>query len=358
MPVPSGSRTIATADDPTVSIHTTTALPASGLDSDVVKDWLHAFAWQTLDYAILLVGFDRRVLWANPGAGWLLAATAGEIVGQPIDRFFTPDDRAFGVPGHEQRSALRQGSSDDDRWMLRADGERFWASGRTIALRRRDGEPLGFFKIFRDQTEVKMHIDVLQKQGVDESVDRDSVRAGFDARRKAAVDAAPSLGAELHMETLLLRDEVDAAVAFAREHCEVGDRQICVLFPEGAPIAIHADRHRIRQLFAILVGNAIRATDANGRIWINGTPEGEQVVVRVSDNGDGLGGRRLDNLFELFTAATLPVAEAESRVGMELVRTIVDLHGGTVQARSAGTDKGSEFTVRLPLPPAPGAALD
>ena len=130
-----------------------------------------------------------------------------------------------------------------------------------------------------------------------------------------------------------------------------------VLFPEGAPIAIHADRHRIRQLFAILVGNAIRATDANGRIWINGTPEGEQVVVRVSDNGDGLGGQRLDDLFELFTAATLPVDEAESRVGMELVRTIVDLHGGTVQARSAGTGKGSEFTVRLPLPP-PGAALD
>ncbi len=327
-------------------------LPASGLDNDVVKDWLHAFAWQTLDYAILLVGSDRGILWANPGAGWLLAATAGEIVGQPIDRFFTPDDRAFGVPGHEQRSALRQGSSDDDRWMVRADGERFWASGRTIALRRRDGVPLGFFKIFRDLTEVKMRIDALQKQGVDASVDRDSVQAGFDARRKAAVNAAPSLGAELHMETLLLRDEVDAAVAFAREHCEMGDRQIVVLFPEGAPIAIRADRNRIRQLFAILVGNAIRATDANGRIWVNGSPEGEQVAVRVSDNGDGLSGQRLDNLFELFTAAMPPVEEADSLVGMELVRTIVDLHGGTVQARSAGAGKGSEFTVRLPLPPA------
>src|SRR6478672_2397199 len=122
------------------SIHTTQAgVPEKGLDASVAKDWLYAFASQSLDYALLAVDTDRRILWANPGAGWILAALQAEIVGRSIAQFFTPEDQATGIPEHEQHTALRQGSSDDDRWMLRADGSRFWASGKTIALWRNDG---------------------------------------------------------------------------------------------------------------------------------------------------------------------------------------------------------------------------
>ncbi|MFL6591828.1 MAG: ATP-binding protein [Luteimonas sp.] len=337
---------IAASDDPKASIHTTTALPAAGLDAEAVKEWLHAFARQTLDYAILLVDRDKRVLWANPGAGWVLAATANEIVGESITRFFTAEDRAFGVPEHEQRTAIRQGASDDDRWMLRADGSPFWASGRTVALVRTDGTPLGFFKIFRDETEIKMRIDVLEKHATPSPERTDAAMATLAA---ADDGAGPAQGIELRIERVLLRDEVDAAIAFAREHSDPGNRRITVLVPEGAPLVVDADRHRLRQLFAILIGNAIRATSEDGHIWINGTPQDEQAVIRVSDNGAGISGERLENLFELFTDAALPLQEAEAGVGMALVRTIVELHGGTVQAQSAGPGKGSEFTVRLPL---------
>jgi len=345
---PARETPIATSDDTKASIHTTTALPAAGLDGDAVRDWLYAFGRQTLDYAILLVDRDKRILWANPGAGWVLAATAGEIVGQSIDTFFTPEDRAFGVPEHEQRSAIRQGSSDDDRWMLRADRSRFWASGRTVALVRTDGTPLGFFKIFRDETEIKMRIDALEKHAAPSAARTEDAAIQGDGVKAPHAAAAP--GIELRLERVVLREEVDAAIAFAREHADQGNRHITVLFPQGAPLVVEADRHRIRQLLAILIGNAIRATADDGEIWINGTPQDDQAVVRISDNGAGFSGERLKTLFELFTDAALPLQEAEAGVGMALVRTIVELHGGTVQAQSAGPGKGSEFTVRVPLP--------
>ncbi len=351
---PSREAPIATSADPQASIHTTTALPAAGLDADAVREWLYAFGRQTLDFAILLVDRDKRILWANPGAGWVLAATAGEIVGQSIETFFTAEDRAFGVPDHEQRSAIRQGSSDDDRWMLRADGSRFWASGRTVALVRADGMPLGFFKIFRDETEIKMRIDALEKHAGPLAA-RPEEAVTEDEGGKAP-DAAAASGIELRLERVVLREEVDAAIAFAREHANQGNRRIAVLFPEGTPLVVDADRHRIRQLLAILIGNAIRATADDGEIWINGTPQDDQAVVRISDNGAGFSGERLKTLFELFTDAALPLQEAEAGVGLELVRTIVELHGGTVQAQSAGPGKGSEFTVRLPLPKPDDAA--
>ena len=345
---PSREAPIATSADPQASIHTTTALPAAGLDADAVREWLYAFGRQTLDFAILLVDRDKRILWANPGAGWVLAATAGEIVGQSIETFFTAEDRAFGVPDHEQRSAIRQGSSDDDRWMLRADGSRFWASGRTVALVRADGMPLGFFKIFRDETEIKMRIDALEKHAAPLTARAEEAVSQGDAGK--APDAAVASAIELRLERVVLREEVDAAIAFAREHANQGNRRIAVLFPEGTPLVVDADRHRIRQLLAILIGNAIRATADDGEIWINGTPQDDQAVVRISDNGAGFSGERLKTLFELFTDAALPLQEAEAGVGLELVRTIVELHGGTVQAQSAGPGKGAEFTVRFPLP--------
>lgn len=116
-------RTIADPLDPSVHVRASPAIEPG--DDAAFQDWLWAFAQQSLDYAILLVGLDQRVRWANPGAGWILAATAAELVGEPIERFFTADDRALGIPAFEAQTAQRLGSSDDDRWMLRADGARF-----------------------------------------------------------------------------------------------------------------------------------------------------------------------------------------------------------------------------------------
>lgn len=335
----SRERPIATHDDPPASIHTTTAaIPAQGLDAAVVKEWLYIFAGQSLDYAILLVGIDKTVLWANPGAAWVLAATVSEIVGRPISVFFTPEDRAFGIPDHEQRTALRQGSSDDDRWMLRADGSRFWASGRTVALAQRDGTAMGFFKMFRDQTELKMHVDALDQQAGSVQADR-TIPA--DARPPVASRAAPLP----RIESLVLHEELEAAIASAVRRVDAGARQIQLLLPPGTALTVDADREEVRELFAILVENAVRATPDRGRIWINATLQDEEAVVRVEDNGRGIDPGRFEEIAVLFTT---PVpSDRAGRLGT--VKSIVEQHGGTVQARSAGPGKGSEFIVRLPL---------
>jgi PAS domain S-box-containing protein len=330
---------IATPENPPPSIHTTThASPSRGLAPDDARDWLYAFAMQTLDYALLVVDRDKRVLWANSGAAWLLAATIAEIVGSDITRFFTPGDIAFGIPEHEQVSALRQGSSDDDRWMLRADGSPFWASGKNVALRQRDGTPMGFLKIFRDQTESKMRIEALEKQAL-----------AADERTSGMQPAAG-------MPWLSLGEEIEAAIALAASRTDTAERSIQLLMPPGAPITLQADRAKLQEAIALLIENAVASTADDGKVWINGTTEGQQAVVRVEDNGCGIDVDGLASLFDLFTRPLAPPAQAGSEAGLALVRRIVEEHGGTIQAHSEGMDKGSVFTARLPVQQAPTAA--
>jgi PAS domain-containing protein len=76
-------------------------------------------------------------------------------VGLPVAEIFTPEDRAAGVPAEELATATREGSANDDRWMMRKEGARFWATGITTALRAADGGLLGFTKVLRDHTAEK-----------------------------------------------------------------------------------------------------------------------------------------------------------------------------------------------------------
>ena len=305
-------------------------MPGKGFGAEVAREWLYAFAIQSLDYALLAVDTDRRILWANPGAGWILAALQTEIVGQTITQFFTPEDRATGIPEHEQHTALRQGSSDDDRWMLRADGSRFWASGKTIALSRNDGTAMGYMKIFRDQTEFKMRLDTTR-----------AVPA------TVSVDGTPTAGSPVVRERLSLRDELQAAIAIAAQRVAAGGRSIELLLPDGVAIEIEGDRDRLRLAFATLIENAIRATDADGHVWVNGTTEDRVAAVRVEDNGRGIAPDMLAVLYELFTRPPAQVLEGGG--SFSLVRRIAAEHAGTVQVLSEGVGKGSAFILRLPL---------
>ena len=272
---------------------------------------------------------DRRILWANPGAGWILAALQTEIVGRSIAQFFTPEDQATGIPEHEQHTALRQGSSDDDRWMLRADGSRFWASGKTIALWRNDGTAMGYIKIFRDQTEFKMRLDTTRT-----------------APATVPVDGIPTARSPVLRERLSLRDELQAAIALAVQRVAAGGRSIELLLPKGVAIEVEGDRDRLRLAFATLIENAIRATDDDGRIWVNGTTEDRVAAVRVEDNGRGIAPDMLAVLYDLFTRPAVQVPESGS---FSLVRRIAAEHAGTVQVLSEGVGKGSAFILRVPL---------
>jgi CheY-like chemotaxis protein len=107
-------------------------------------------------------------------------------------------------------------------------------------------------------------------------------------------------------------------------------------------------------VFANLLSNASKFTPVGGTIGISATPEGDSVAVRVTDTGIGIPEELLPRVFDLFTQGdrSLDRAQGGLGIGLTLVQRLVELHGGTVTAHSEGSDRGSEFTVRLPISPA------
>ncbi|HSV34211.1 MAG TPA: ATP-binding protein [Ramlibacter sp.] len=133
-----------------------------------------------VDYAI--VSFDRtgRVTTWNEGARRVLGWTAAEMQGEPVHRFFTPEDVAIGVPEEEMSLAEREGYSLDERWHMRKDGNRFWASGEVMPLMGAGGQVDGFVKILRDRTEQRLNEATLRNLN-------DTLRAS-EARLQMALD--------------------------------------------------------------------------------------------------------------------------------------------------------------------------
>ena len=113
-------------------------------------------AENVLDYGIFVVDPHRHVLSWSKGAERLLGFTEEEIVGKQCDCFFTPEDVRQGVPQKELDQALATGRGEDDRWHMRKDGSRFWASGAVTPLKDEAGRLRGFAKIMRDRTEMKL----------------------------------------------------------------------------------------------------------------------------------------------------------------------------------------------------------
>jgi signal transduction histidine kinase/chemotaxis methyl-accepting protein methylase len=125
------------------------------------------------------------------------------------------------------------------------------------------------------------------------------------------------------------------------------------------PIYLEADATRVEQVFGNLLHNASKFTPAGGHIRMTvgrssavPGPEPEEILVRIEDDGIGISADMLPRIFELFVQAqrSLDRAQGGLGIGLTLVRSLVELHGGTIEARSAGLEKGSEILVRLPLP--------
>jgi len=115
-------------------------------------------------------------------------------------------------------------------------------------------------------------------------------------------------------------------------------------------LSVDADEVRLTQVIGHLLTNAALYTDPDGRIEVTGVREGEEVVLRVRDNGAGIAPGLLPRLFEMFVqdARGSDRTQGGLGLGLSLVRTLTALHGGTVSAHSAGLGQGSEFTLRLP----------
>lgn len=117
------------------------------------------------------------------------------------------------------------------------------------------------------------------------------------------------------------------------------------------PIVVRGDPVRLQQVFVNLLSNAAKYTPEGGRIEVRASREIDEALVHVLDNGIGIPSDMHPHIFKLFTQVSTGTRHSEGGlgIGLSLVKNLVELHGGSVQVRSEGADKGSEFTVRLPL---------
>ncbi len=132
---------------------------------------------------------------------------------------------------------------------------------------------------------------------------------------------------------------------------QMAARRDLTLAVETEPVRVEGDPVRLEQVISNLLHNAIKYTPPGGRISIQVAHEGDEAVVRVKDTGIGIPREMLPRVFELFTQveSSLPRSQGGLGLGLPLVRSLVELHGGRVTAASDGPDRGSEFTVCLPL---------
>jgi PAS domain S-box-containing protein len=156
-----------------------------------------------------------------------------------------------------------------------------------------------------------------------------------------------------------LTSVVGSAIETARPILDAKHHTLSVDLPKHA-VRLEADLVRLAQVFSNLLINAAKYTDPGGQVQLRAAQEGSEVVVAIRDNGIGISADMMPRLFTMFSQAQAALGRAEGGlgIGLSLVRGLVTLHGGWVEARSDGPGKGSEFIVRLPIGTTPAETPD
>jgi PAS domain S-box-containing protein len=355
------------------------------------------------EYAIFVVAPDGTIMSWNPGAERLLGYQSTEIVGQHFSRFFSEEDIVSGQPEHELRASRAAGQSDSVCWHVRKDGTRFWCSSTITPLFDENRRLSTFARVMHDltdadaQTAQKKHSDDLveSNRGREEFMallshelrnplspilNALSILQGIKTSDPLVQQAASVIERQVgHMVRLVddlldvsrigkgklrlvkepveLRVIVNRAVESARPLIEARKHEFSVKLPMK-PLWIDADAGRIEQVFVNLLHNAANYTNPSGLVRVVVSQEADEAVVKVQDNGIGIASETLPHIFKMFSqidAINKPRSHAGLGIGLALVGAVVEMHGGSVQARSAGLGEGSDFTVRLPAlgnPPA------
>jgi len=362
-----------------------------------VDELLRLLVDQLSENALILLDATGRIVGWFPGAKRTFGYLPHEVLGQPVSMLFTPENIEAGMVKYEQDVARTNAEAEDDRWMLRKDGGRFWATGALSPIRNSAGQLVGFGKILRDRTDMRAKVDAIAKQNeslksADERKNKFISTLSHELRNqlggmsmalellKLAGDDAESLtqvsqtieaeiGSMRNMVDELidvtrvsagkvqlekacqdLRPIVESAVAACRPHVDTRTHTLHVILPT-APLEVDVDAGRMRQVFVNLIQNAAKYTKNGGTIWVKVSVEAAEAVVKVEDNGIGISPDVLPHIFDLFTQAEFAGDRSDSGlgIGLSVVKDLTQLHGGTVQVRSDGIGKGSDFTVRLPM---------
>lgn len=155
---------------------------------------------------------------------------------------------------------------------------------------------------------------------------------------------------ELRRERVLLATVVESAVETSRPQIEAMGHDLTVTLPTH-PVLLDADLTRLAQVVMNLLNNAAKYSNRGGQIWLTAEQQHDEIAIAVRDTGIGIPADQLPRVFELFTQVDHDVDRAHGGlgIGLSLVKRLVEMHGGSVEARSDGPGTGAEFIVRLPV---------
>jgi PAS domain S-box-containing protein len=354
------------------------------------------------DYAIYILDPDGRVATWNAGAERLKGYTAAEILGEPLARFFPPEDVLAGKPEAELRMAREQGRFEEEGWRIRKNGTRFWANVIVTRLRDERGNFVGYAKVTRDLT-ARRDADetrkVLAREQIARTAAEEANRAKDEFLAVVSHELRTPLNAILGWATLLQQQAPGGAVAKGLEVIDRNARGQARLIddildvsaivsgklrldrrpmPIGEairdavdamrPVAaakdvtlellvagelpvVLADGGRLRQILNNLLTNAVKFTDAGGSITVTATREADRVAIAVRDTGRGIDPAFLPFVFDRFRQGDSSTTRGFGGLGLGLaiVKHLVLLHGGRVQAESEGSGRGAVFRFTIPI---------
>jgi PAS domain S-box-containing protein len=345
------------------------------------------------DYAICMLDPEGVVASWNLGAERIKGYPRDEIIGKHFSHFFTEQDLAAGKPWEELAVARRTGRVEMEAWRVKKNGERFWARVVLTAVHDDEGHLRGYAKVTQDLTErrhaqglekaaknvnefiamlahelrnplapIKMAVEVMAK-APDDAETREAMRQTIDRQSAQLarivddmIDIARITRGSIVIEhtPVELGEVVRRALETAAPAIAAARHALEVEAPtEG--LVVHGDRDRLTQLVANLLNNAARYTPPGGRIWVRARREDGHALLTVRDTGRGIEPQIIERVFDMFVQgrSVLERVGGGLGIGLALARRIAELHGGTLEARSEGADRGAEFVLRVPLSQAP-----
>jgi PAS domain S-box-containing protein len=332
---------------------------------------------------------DGRPLYQNPAWTRYIGMSHDELLARGWAAIHHPDDVPRLVQTWEEAVARGEAFHVEAR-TRRYDGVYRWFAGRTVPLKDDDGHVVkwvGTMTDIHDLTQAKeaLHAADRRKDEFLATLAHElrnplaPIRNSLHILRLTGTDTAAQVRVvdmmerqvhhivrlvddlmevsritrgkiDLRKELVELAAIVHNAVETAVPVVEGAGHRLAVDLP-SEPMLVEADPVRLAQVVANLLNNAAKYTEAGGQLSLTARREGSQVALSVRDTGVGIPAEMLPRVFDLFTQIdrTLGRAQGGLGIGLALVKSLVHLHGGEVEARSDGPGLGSEFTVRLPL---------
>ena len=357
------------------------------------REWFQV-TLSSIGDAVITTDTQGKVTFLNPVAEMMTGWNLAEAFGQPLEKVFTIiNEETREAARNPVEKVLREGTVvglANHTALISKDGMETSIEDSAAPIRDAAGEISGAVMVFHDVTErrraeramkeadkrkdefiatlahelrnplapIRSGLEILNLAGND-SVMAETARSMMDQALNQMVRLVDDLldasrittgKLQLRKERVELAAVVQSVVDTSRQMIDEQGHKLTVDLP-AAPILLDADPTRLAQVFSNLLNNATKYSEAGGQIALSAETAGDQVIVRVTDTGIGIPVGHLGRIFEIFAQVDTALERSQGGlgIGLSLAKGVVEMHGGTVEARSDGLGMGSEFIVRLPI---------